>query len=284
MNGNFGRKAVALVLGLLMVMTSAVSVFAASGPESATAPGDGWVQIQAGESQWYTFHDEGNNNQILVKMNVSGQAGFAVYTPAEVAAWQSGAALTPVGNGSADAYSDADLTWAGNFNQSDDYYVVVSQGDSGTSNYNLSISGATVWFPIPAEAAMTATETATEMTPATDSVTTPAADGPATLQPGEEAVVSFVYDGNSGQILASLDSNPDSAVIFSVWTPTQWQLRSEGQDIAPIGQGSYNAYVAGDLSWSGNFNGAGIYNIIVKNNSSQTATYTLTVTGDGVSQ
>ena len=51
MNGNFGRKAVALVLGLWMVMTSAVSVFAASGQEPASAPVDGWVESQAGGTQ-----------------------------------------------------------------------------------------------------------------------------------------------------------------------------------------------------------------------------------------
>jgi len=287
MNGKTGRKAIAVVLSALIVMTSVVSAFAATGPESATAPGDGWVSIEAGQSHWYTFRDEGDNNQINVEMDVVGSAGFAVYTPAEVAVWQNGGELDSIGIGTSNDNISADLFWAGNFNQSGDYYVVVSQGSSGSSDYQLRISGADVWFPVPA-AEMTASTPAMalEMSPemAMDSASATDSTDPNSLLPGAEAVVSFDYDGKAGQILASLDSDPDSAITFSVWTPSQWQLRSQGQDVDPIGRGSANDYVAGDLSWSGNFVESGTYYLILTNGSSQNASYTLAISGDGVSQ
>lgn len=287
MNGKIGQKAVALVLSALIVMTSAVAAFAASGPESATAPGDGWTTIQSGESHWYTFRDEGDNGQIVVEMDVEGSAGFAVYTPAQVAAWQNGGDLDSIGIGNSNANVSADLLWTGNFNQSGDYYVVVSQRNSGSSDYHLRISGADVWFPVPAAEMTTDTlAMAPEMSPemAMDSASATDGTDPNSLLPGAEAVVSFDYDGKAGQILASLDSDPDSAVTLSVWTPNQWQLRSQGQDVEPIGRGSANDFVAGDLSWSGNFVESGTYYLILTNGSSQNAHYTITISGDGVSQ
>ncbi|MBX3054659.1 MAG: hypothetical protein KF753_24525 [Caldilineaceae bacterium] len=284
MNGKIRQKAVALILSALIVMTSAVVAFAASGPESATAPGDGWVKIQAGESHWYTFRDEGDNGQIFVEMDVEGSAGFAVYTPAQVAAWQNGQDLDSIGIGNSNNNVSADLLWTGNFNQSGDYYVVVSQGASGTSDYQLRIHGADVWFPMPAAEMTTAVTPARDSAMSTDSSSTPASTDPNALLPGAEAVVSFDYDGKAGQILVSLDSDPDDAVTFSVWTPNEWQMRSLGQDAEPIGRGSANRFVAGDLSWSGNFVESGTYYLIVKNGSAQNANYTVTISGDGVSQ
>jgi len=270
MNAKIGRKAVALVLSALIVMTSAVSVFAATGPESATAPGDGGVAIQAGESHWYTFRDEGDNGQINVAMDVEGSAGFAVYTPAQVAGWQNnGAELTSIGIGTSNPFVSADLFWTGSFNQSGNYYVVVSQGASGNSDYKLTISGADVSFPKPAVAAVSNVPAVTAATSSESSSTPATTDGWTVLQPKAEDVVSFTYDGKGGQILASLDSDPDSAVTFSMWTPAQWQLRSQGRDIQPIGRGTANDLVAGDLSWSGNFTFDGTYYLIVKNTSSQ---------------
>lgn len=283
MNGKTGRKAVAVVLSALIVMTSVMSAFAATGPESATAPSDGWVSIQADESHWYTFRDEGDDGQILVEMDVEGSAGFAVYTPAEVAVWQNGGELDSIGIGTSNDSVSADLFWAGNFNQSGDYYVVVSQGSSGSSDYQLRISGADVWFPVPA-AEMTASTSAMESETVVDNADTATSTDPNSLLPGAEAVVSFDYDGKAGQILVSLDSDPDSAITFSVWTPSEWQLRSQGQDVDPIGRGSANEYVTGDLSWSGNFVESGTYYLILTNGSSQSAGYTLSISGDGVSQ
>lgn len=283
MNGKIRRKAVALVLSALIVMTSAVAAFAATGPESATAPGDGWVTIQAGESHWYTFRDEGDNGQINVEMDVDGSAGFAVYTPAQVTAWQNGGDLDSVGIGTSNGNVSADLLWAGNFNQSGDYYVVVSQRNSGSSSYQLRISGADVWFPVPA-AEMIASTPAMASESVADSPSTPASTEPNALLPGAEAVVSFDYDGKADQILVSLDSDPDSAISFSVWTPNEWQRRSKGQDVSPIGRGTANDLVVGDLSWSGNFVESGTYYLILTNGSSQNANYTLTISGDGVSQ
>ena len=283
MNGKIGQKAIALMLSALIVMTSAVAAFAASGPESATAPAEGWMAIQSGESHWYTFRDEGDNGQIVVEMDVEGSANFAVYTPAEVTDWQNGGELDSIGIGTSNDNVSADLLWSGNFNQSGDYYVVVSQGASGSSDYQLRISGADVWFPVPA-AEMSASTPVMESESAADSTSAPASTDPNALLPGAEIVVSFDYDGKAGQILASLESDPDSAITFSVWTPNQWQLRSQGQDVEPIGRGSADDFVAGDLSWSGNFVESGRYYLILTNGSSQSANYTLSISGDGVSQ
>ena len=52
----------------------------------------------------------------------------------------------------------------------------------------------------------------------------------------------------------------------------------------PIGRGSADDFVAGDLSWSGNFVESGRYYLILTNGSSQSANYTLSISGDGVSQ
>lgn len=80
----------------------------------------------------------------------------------------------------------------------------------------------------------------------------------------------------------SLDSGPDSAVSFNVWTPEQWRQRDQGQVVEPVGRGTKNPFVSGDLSWTGNFTGLGTYYVEMRNRSGQDAEYTLRVTGGGV--
>jgi hypothetical protein len=72
------------------------------------------------------------------------------------------------------------------------------------------------------------------------------------------------------------------AVSFEVWSAddlNNW--RNNVDDFAPTGSGTMNEFLPGKpLSWQGAFQTNNNYYLIVKNRSSQPATYTLDVTGD----
>ena len=145
MKSEIGKMGSAVVLGVVLVIISLFPVSADShmgtDPDSAIAPTSGWIAIEPGVSHWYTFRDEGDNGQIVVEMDVAGDATFAVWTPGNVDEWRRGEKVTPVGIGTANANVSENLFWMGNFNESGNYYIVVSQGKQGNSNYQLRIRG-----------------------------------------------------------------------------------------------------------------------------------------------
>ena len=126
------------------------------GVDTATAPVNTWLPLDAGESPWYAFQYAGDGSQVEVRLQVQPEdsAGFVVWTPELIEKWGLGQHVEPIGRGSDDPFAEGTLTWSGSFTTAGTYYVVVEQADGqpGTSYYLLQIEGDGVSFPAPAPA------------------------------------------------------------------------------------------------------------------------------------
>ena len=96
-------------------------------------------------------------------------------------------------------------------------------------------------------------------------------------QPAATTWYSFQYAGDSSQILVVADVSPANSVTFSVWTPQNVQDWAKGLAVEPIGRGSVDANRGGALTWSGNFNTAGAYYIVIQQTGANTGYYNLSV-------
>ena len=105
------------------------------------------------------------------------------------------------------------------------------------------------------------------------------------LNTGESYWYAFEYAGDGSQIQIRLEVEPAESAMFQVWTPAEIERWRLGLEAKPIGRGSADPSAAGVLLWSGNFNDAGTYYVIVESGHSEPGTsyYLLTVSGDGVS-
>jgi len=256
-------------------MASIPSLFAAgTGPSDAIAPSDQRVSLAGKMSQWYVFRDEGDNTPISVQMQADNGVYFAVYTPDNL--------RQPIGRGTPNSALHNDLFWTGNFNKSGNYYVLVSNSNSNSSGLRLAITGPKVSFPTAGDTS--ATSTALPLVTSSKATLTDgtlAIDGNVrNLNKGDSHVYTFNYNGKGGQILINLVDLPFGTATFEVWTPAEWSAHSR-----PVGVGSPNKYVGRDsLVWSGNFNSAGTYHIVIRHTgAAQAASYTLNVSGSGVS-
>ncbi len=99
------------------------------------------------------------------------------------------------------------------------------------------------------------------------------------LPAGQQAWYTFDYSGDGSQILIRMAAANGAG--FEVWTPEQFAQYQAGATVDPIGRGSASDIYGGDLIWSGNFNEAGTYHVIVTAGSGQ-ADYALTISGSGV--
>lgn len=148
----------------LTIEPAAAAVANAAGMSQgyAVAPTIGWATVEPGQSHWYTFNYDYDNDsddaatQAIAKleMETPGSVGFVVQTAYRLGPWfdvdeDPGA----VGNGmpafvgkndDGDVVRDAStLVWAGSSGASERYYIIV-EGDGA---YRLSISGEDVYFP-----------------------------------------------------------------------------------------------------------------------------------------
>jgi TolB protein len=96
---------------------------------------------------------------------------------------------------------------------------------------------------------------------------------------------AFRYEGDRSQIEIRMESEPSGGAAFVVWTPDQIRRWGLGEEVHPIGRGSADPRASGSLLWSGSFNAAGIYYVVVEGARSQPGTshYLLQVSGDAVS-
>ncbi len=109
-----------------------------------------------------------------------------------------------------------------------------------------------------------------------------APSGSVTLQPGQRAWYGFQYAGDRSQIMIDMN-NPDGNASFMVWTPDNLRNWQQGNGETAIGRGTSDSFVnGGDLIWSGNFDMPGTYLVVVTNNGSAPATFTMTISGTGV--
>jgi len=115
-----------------------------------------------------------------------------------------------------------------------------------------------------------------------DSATAPIGDWIA-LAAGETHWYAFQYDGSEGQINVDMEVSPQNTVGFSVWTPDDLVRWVNGEAVNGIGRGSASGN-ASKLNWSGNFNTAGAYYVVVDHSSNpEIGYYNLSISGAGVS-
>ena len=282
---------------------------AGSGPGTAMAPTDSWMQLANGEKQWYAFRDEGDQTSIAVRMQVTpgDRAFFEVLTPEEVNKWANGETFDPVGAGTKNADLGDDLYWTGSFVSSGTYYVVVTSRNLGDSEYALSINGDDVSFPTaqvaspqaapdansaemaqtqPAAApAMNMQEQMAMMTGSSaDTALAPVGDT-MQIEPGQKQWYAFYDGGDGNSIQIRADAQPSSGLTFQVLTPDELRLWQEGLSYDPVGRGTENADLNADLFWTGSFVKGGTYYVVVEPSglNAGPTTYSLTVTVEDVS-
>jgi LPXTG-motif cell wall-anchored protein len=103
------------------------------------------------------------------------------------------------------------------------------------------------------------------------------------LRANEQQWYAFEYAGDNSPIQIRLTG---SNTQFSVWT--QQQINAAGGNFGasanPAGRSTSNSQFGGDQFWQGSFNTPGTYYVLVENASGgQGGSYTLSVTGTGVS-
>jgi hypothetical protein len=277
----------------LLIGTAAFADATGATPDQALAP-DGVTRTLAGNSSvWYAFQYSGDQSQITIQLYDQGVAGavFTVWTPDEVKQMEAGQTVNPVGAGSPNPDLLSNLSWSGNFNMAGTYYVQVSNVNGDAFTYSLTVTGSGVSMP-PAPASVAVNAPAPAPTPAAAPAATtsdgsspalalPITGGSATLNPGASLWFGFQYTGDKSQIQVILNDNGESGLAFGVWTPGEIQQMAAGQTVDPIGRGSPNPDVPADLFWTGNFNQAGTYYVMVQNNSTSAIGFTLAVTGSG---
>jgi hypothetical protein len=102
------------------------------------------------------------------------------------------------------------------------------------------------------------------------------------LAVGQRVWYAFQYAGDGSQILVDMSAQPGGSASFAVWTPDDVRNWAQGGGEKPIGRGTDNPFYNDDLVWSGNFNTAGTYYIVVDQTGGAPATINLHVTGSGV--
>ena len=92
---------------------------------------------------------------------------------------------------------------------------------------------------------------------------------------------AFNYAGDGSQIVVRMGVDASNPASFEVWTPDQLVQWARGDSVSPVGRGAANDLFGGDLIWSGNFDTAGTYYVLVT--TASPTTYALQISGDGVS-
>jgi dipeptidyl aminopeptidase/acylaminoacyl peptidase len=108
------------------------------------------------------------------------------------------------------------------------------------------------------------------------------------LHGGRSRWYAFRYAGDGSQIEIRLQAEPEESLDLEVWTPEGVRRWGLGVESGPVGRGSANPYVDGVISWSGSFEIAGTYYVIVRHaweagSGPEKSHYRLEVHGDGVS-
>ena len=291
----FKKVGVVVALGLLTGLTAlgpaVTSVAAASTGNVSVADGQ-WRALPAGEQAWYTFDYSGDGSQVEIRMatpNVGSPngSGFEVWTPEQYAQYQRGGAVEPIGRGSANSDLGGDLFWTGNFNDAGTYHVIVTAG-SGQADYSLTIKGSGVSLPVaqpevaasaakPASTAAVAAKPASTVAAEKNNGAAPSsaltADGKwANVAAAQQVWYAIPYGGGNAQMVIRMAVDPNSPASFEVYTAAEV---ANGGD--PVGRGSVDAAMGGDLVWAGGFADAGTVYVLVSGNGVGNTGYALTV-------
>lgn len=283
---------------------------AGTDPAHPLFPTEAWQALPRAASHWYAFRDEGDATPILVRMTVLPEhsASFWVLTADEMRQWEQAEGLTAVGAGSEMKLFRNDLYWTGSFVQSGTYYVLVKNNGQRPSNYQITIDGSGVSFPVlsftqpitSATALSNHYPTGNRLPPTALSTTQPlpnlgatsSAENPlppigklSAIAGNEVHWYAFRDEGDASTIQVRANATPSNCLAFAIWTPDQLKLWRRGEEVSPVGQGTVNSTVKADLFWTGSFVKSGVYYVVVRRNPAVQGdcSYQLTVLGDDVS-
>jgi len=271
--------------------STAFAANAGTGPNDALAASGQWLPLAVGQQVWYAFQYAGDGSQILARMSVvpTGIAGFEIWTPAEYQQYLQGNTVTPVGRGSANVDFGGDLIWSGNFDTAGTYYVIVTETGPNPGNFSLSVTGDGVSY-LPAQTATAAPASSTAPAASATPAAAPTASamtgtGPNNALPiagqwtplavGQQVWYSFQYPGDGSQVTLAMSVDPAGAAGFEVWTPAEFQQYLQGNTVTPVGRGSVDNAISGDLVWSGNFDVSGTFYVIVSQTGPNPANFML---------
>jgi uncharacterized protein YraI len=111
----------------------------------------------------------------------------------------------------------------------------------------------------------------------------PIPDGPQTLAQGQRTWYAYKYAGDNSQVTVDMKVDPAGSANFAIWSPEdvrQWARDNKEQ---PTGRGAPNDLFGGDLVWIGTSKEPDTYYVSVDQKGLAPATFTLKVTGSGVS-
>ena len=101
------RILVRMLLTMLIVVSTGLIALPAAGAagwgvDTATAPVNTWLALNAGESPWYAFEYVGDGSQVEVRLQLQPEdsASFVIWTPELIEKWGLGQHVEPVGRGS----------------------------------------------------------------------------------------------------------------------------------------------------------------------------------------
>lgn len=249
------------------------------------------------------------NVQILLDSEPDDGIAFSVWTPENIRDWTLGEDPNPIGRGGADEYAPGDLCWCGNFQEAGTYYVAVEHTGQGpdTAYYSLEIRGSDVSFsaptapvegPVEPESMDEGTDMAVEPVDVDGGTgpdnALPFSEGWVSISDGQATWYTFDYQGHhefeedeDGEEVATwiatpvqiwLDSEPDEAASFAIWSEELVQLWAKGEEVDPLGRGTENENEAGDLFWAGGLGGPGTYYVVVEG--AAPGSYQLSISGE----
>src|SRR4051794_7088043 len=102
------------------------------------------------------------------------------------------------------------------------------------------------------------------------------------LDPGEQDVYRFDYDGSNQPIKVSLDSVPANAVQFQVWTDSMLNDLNNDPNKSPLGTGQPISSGSEFSVWTGGDSTPQVYYVAVKSAISDTARYLLNIQSGGL--
>lgn len=250
----------------------------------------------------------------------SGAVDFEVWSANDLNNWINSEDFDATGIGTHNEAMPGDpLTWQGSFEGNNSYYLIVKSRSATPSYYALNITG-NVAFPstlvlnTETQPAMAQAQPVVSSEEMGLTVEQPAAtvSEPAATQLGIDAVSAVMPAKGNVQIQPGQwqwyvftpqvpwtdeieDEDPvvnhatvDAAlrvqsgkVSFEVWSANDLNNWRNGTDFDATGVGTVNESLSGDpLFWQGTFEGNNNYYLIVKNTGTQSAVYSLNVTGD----
>lgn len=271
-----------VAMASLLISASLASAAGGTGPWDAYAVDTAWHQIDPGQAQWYAFKYDGNDEQLLIKLDADPDDGamFMVRTPEQARVWQETGDEKACGCSSNEESVKADQSWSGKFNIPGIYYVVVKHSGHHATPvyYSLSVNGKGVSVPSAAKPSAAAPEPAVPVS--SESAAMSSFEDWMAMEGGTTHWESFRYDKSGSAVEIIMDAEPNNAVTFSVWTPDQVRRYSLGEDVEPVGRGTVNEEAPGDVSWAGKFASPGTYYVRVEHLGPGMSYCKLTLKGD----